>query len=181
MKVHLSSTKASYTVGTATIVDVLQQQSNLYNAQTQYAVDQYSYIISTLTLKEAAGTLSVNDMLEVNSWLGKTIDFSKFNFNAQPIQYAADTLPKLHAPSTNYNHGFSGAEPQQTPPAAIKSQTTDTVLPANTDNNGVSTTPTTVPEFPGLIPIQFAVTNKKVGTKKKVSHTKLRSCASPSQ
>ncbi len=65
----LESTTASYQVGTRTMVDVLNEQKNLYNSQRQLAVDQYSYINSILALKQYAGTLSANDLMELNSWL----------------------------------------------------------------------------------------------------------------
>ncbi|HVV67565.1 MAG TPA: TolC family outer membrane protein [Gammaproteobacteria bacterium] len=185
----LSSTKASYTVGTATIVDVLQQQFNLYSAQTQYAVDQYSYIISTLALKQAAGTLSINDMHLVNGWLGKPIDFTKFNFNAKPIQYASDTLPKTPAPPSNYNPDALG-EPQQTPPAAIKypgSDTTSTTTTGHTDydykgdegtksssSSSVSTTHSNVnSNSDSNSNTTTPVANQKMSHKKKVEHSKL--------
>lgn len=93
----LNSTKSGYTAGTQTIVDVLQQQSDLYTAQTNYANDQYNYLVSLLTLKQAAGTLSPQDILMVNSWLTKPIDFSAYNFNTHQINYSSiDTIPAAH-------------------------------------------------------------------------------------
>ncbi len=172
----LSATKASYTVGTATIVDVLQQQSNLYSAQTQYAVDQYAYILSTLTLKEAAGTLSVKDMRLVNQWLGKNLDFSKFNFNVHPIQYASDTLPKISPTSNSYNptepidpgapQDYSEGAPQQRPPAAIP----NTGVPANTS----STSNAKVSMAPTAHSSKSGAANKKLSSKHKTkNHAKL--------
>ncbi len=87
----LSATKAAYTVGTNTIVDVLQQQQFLYDTQTTYATDQFNYIINTLTLKQAAGTLSDRDIVAINSWLGRKIDFSAFDFNSGIINFNPDS------------------------------------------------------------------------------------------
>ncbi len=86
----LNATKAGYTVGTNTIVDVLQQQSNLYTAQTTFAADQYNYLISTLNLKEAAGTLGVSDLAKINSWLDGEINLSAFDFNMTPPTYESN-------------------------------------------------------------------------------------------
>lgn len=58
-----------YHVGTKTIVDVLQQQQILFNAQKKYAQDRYNYIINLLVLKQAAGILSGNDLEAINQWL----------------------------------------------------------------------------------------------------------------
>jgi outer membrane protein len=65
------STLAAYHVGTNTMVDVLQQQSQLYQAQKDYAVSQYNYIIQTLSLKNASGILNTADVRVINSWLKK--------------------------------------------------------------------------------------------------------------
>ena len=65
----LASTEESYKVGTSTMVDVLNELSNLYEAEKNYTTSQYSYLIQTLALKQAAGTLSINDIQTINSWL----------------------------------------------------------------------------------------------------------------
>ena len=59
----------SYKVGTQTLVDVLNQQQNLYKAQTQYATDRYAFVNNILALKQAAGTLSFDDLCAINAWL----------------------------------------------------------------------------------------------------------------
>ena len=65
----LDATQAGYEVGTRTIVDVLQSQRNLFNAQRNYAQARYNYIVSSLQLKQAAGLLAPADIEEVNNWL----------------------------------------------------------------------------------------------------------------
>jgi len=66
----LESTEAGYQVGTRTTVDVLNVRSSLFRALRDYASSRYAYILSSLRLKQAAGTLSVEDLNEINKWLG---------------------------------------------------------------------------------------------------------------
>lgn len=65
----LESTDAQYLVGTRTMVDVVNAQQKLFEAQEQLASDQYGLIGAILGLKYLAGTLNTNDLLEVNAWL----------------------------------------------------------------------------------------------------------------
>lgn len=68
-KSSLQATYAGYSAGTRTMVDVLTAQSDVYSAQSAYATDEYAYLIQTLTLKKLAGTLNVDDLQQINSWL----------------------------------------------------------------------------------------------------------------
>ena len=68
----LESTEAQFEVGTRTMVDVVNAQQRLFEAQQQLASDQYSLINSILNLKYLAGSLNVNDIEQVNSWLATT-------------------------------------------------------------------------------------------------------------
>ena len=68
----LESTEAQFEVGTRTMVDVVNAQQRLFEAQEQLAKDQYDLIHSTLNLKYLAGSLNVNDIELVNSWLATT-------------------------------------------------------------------------------------------------------------
>jgi outer membrane protein len=65
----LESMNAGYKAGTKTILDVLTAQQNLYQAQANLSTDQYAYINNTLALKEAAGTLNIQDVMAINHWL----------------------------------------------------------------------------------------------------------------
>lgn len=65
----LKSVSAQYEVGTRTMTDVVLAQRNLFRAQKQLANDQYYFINAILNLKYQAGTLSVTDLEEINSWL----------------------------------------------------------------------------------------------------------------
>lgn len=69
----LDATQAGYEVGTRTAVDVLNAQQQLYSAQSDYARARYDYVLSTLQLKQAAGTLVPEDIALVNAWLTDTI------------------------------------------------------------------------------------------------------------
>lgn len=66
----LESTQAGYEVGTRTTVDVLDARRNLFSARRDYARARYDYILNTLRLKQAAGIVTVEDLVQINSWLG---------------------------------------------------------------------------------------------------------------
>lgn len=68
----LESTEAQFEVGTRTMVDVVNAQQRLFEAQQQLANDQYNLIHSVLTLKYLSGSLNVNDLELINSWLATT-------------------------------------------------------------------------------------------------------------
>lgn len=65
----LQATEAGFEVGTRTTVDVLDARRLLFIAETNYARSRYDYIMNVLRLKQAAGTLTLDDLLEVNGWL----------------------------------------------------------------------------------------------------------------
>lgn len=67
----LEATNERYQSGIGTMVDVLNQRQTLAQNQQQYTADRYGYIINLLTLKNAAGTLSVDDLRAINNWLRK--------------------------------------------------------------------------------------------------------------
>ena len=68
-KSALEATEAGFEVGTRTLVDVLNGQRDLFRAQRDYAVSRYDYILNNLILLQAAGTLSEDDLVRVNTWL----------------------------------------------------------------------------------------------------------------
>ncbi len=65
----LEATQAGYEVGTRNLVDVLVAQRSLYEAQRNYDNSRYDYIFNMLQLKEAAGNLTPNDILQLNQWM----------------------------------------------------------------------------------------------------------------
>jgi len=64
----LEATETGYEVGTRNIVDVLQAQNRLYSSQFDYADSRYNYIIDLMLLKQAAGTLSDDDLGTLNGY-----------------------------------------------------------------------------------------------------------------
>lgn len=66
----LEATKVGYEVGTRNIVDLLQAEKNLYSAEKNLANAKYDYLITTLRLHLAAGTLSPENLIEINNLLG---------------------------------------------------------------------------------------------------------------
>jgi outer membrane protein len=60
---------AGFQVGTRTSVDVLDAERRVFEARRDLSFSRYDYIINTLSLKQAAGTLSEADLELVNSWL----------------------------------------------------------------------------------------------------------------
>lgn len=58
----LEATQAGFEVGTRTIVNVLDSQFNLYLSITNYYQSRYDYLLNAMRLKQAAGTLQVQDL-----------------------------------------------------------------------------------------------------------------------
>lgn len=77
----LEAVQAGYDVGTRTIVDVLNAQRDLFDATRDFQQERHAYLLNTLKLEQAAGTLTLDDLQTVNQLL---VD--------QPPQPA--TLPK---------------------------------------------------------------------------------------
>jgi outer membrane protein len=68
-QVAVESEEAGFEVGTRTVVDVLNAQRENYLARLNYARARYLYVVDQLRLKKAAGILSVDDLLELNTAL----------------------------------------------------------------------------------------------------------------
>lgn len=67
----LEATQAGFEVGTRTIVDVLNSQFALYLAITNYYQSRYNYILNVLRLKQAAGTLQIQDLEDIDRYLSE--------------------------------------------------------------------------------------------------------------
>ncbi len=65
----LEATQAGFDVGTRTIVDVLDSQFALYRSITLFYQARYDYLMNVLRLKQAAGTLEIQDLEEIDQWL----------------------------------------------------------------------------------------------------------------
>ena len=67
--IALQATEAGYEVGTRTTVDVLDARRRLYSSQRNLAISKYDYLKNIIQLKQAAGTLSKDDLIQINDWL----------------------------------------------------------------------------------------------------------------
>jgi outer membrane protein len=67
----LDSTKLGYEVGVRTSVDVLNSQQLYYSSRRDLLSSRYSYLLSKLKLKAAAGLLAEADLTEINQLLVK--------------------------------------------------------------------------------------------------------------
>ncbi|GGI79289.1 outer membrane channel protein TolC [Shewanella gelidii] len=65
----LKATQAGFEVGTRTIVDVLNRTRDLYDSKRQLSNARYGYINSIVALKQAAGSLSEDDVSAINNGL----------------------------------------------------------------------------------------------------------------
>ncbi len=65
----LEATEAGFEVGTRTAVDVVASQRATSEARRNHSKAKYDYILNTLKLKQAAGTLSTDDLKLINAWL----------------------------------------------------------------------------------------------------------------
>lgn len=68
----LASTKAGFEVGTRTTVDVVTAERGLSQARRDLARARYEYVLNLLRLRQAAGTLSPDDIAQTNAWLKPT-------------------------------------------------------------------------------------------------------------
>ena len=66
---QLDATAAGLEAGTRNIVDVVIAQRLLFQSIRDYAGARYTYVINTLNLKQAAGLLSPQDIIDLNEWL----------------------------------------------------------------------------------------------------------------
>ena len=56
-------------MGTRNVVDVLNAQKTVFEAERDYANSRYDYILNLMLLKEQAGLLSPEDILRLDSFL----------------------------------------------------------------------------------------------------------------
>ena len=64
-----SASQVGLEVGTRTVIDVLINQQNLFNAQREFALARYNFLQSRLLLEQAAGTLDIADIEDINRLL----------------------------------------------------------------------------------------------------------------
>ncbi|NJD84880.1 outer membrane channel protein TolC [Candidatus Erwinia dacicola] len=95
----LDAMEAGYSVGTRTIVDVLDATTTLYEAKQQLANARYSYMINQLNIKSALGTLNKQDLATLNNHLGKDINTSPKAVAPENLQQVARADVNESAPA----------------------------------------------------------------------------------
>ncbi len=70
-KSALEATEAGFEVGTQTIVEVLDATRRVFEADNNLSNARYNYIISMLQLRQAVGSLSEQDIIDINAGLTK--------------------------------------------------------------------------------------------------------------
>jgi outer membrane protein len=65
----LEATQAGFDVGTRTIVDVLNAQFLLYQSVTQFYQSRYDYLLNAMRLKQAAGSLQIQDLEKLEQFM----------------------------------------------------------------------------------------------------------------
>ena len=66
-------------VGTRTVLDVLNNQRTLFVAQEAYSLAKYNFLQSRLLLEQAAGTLDVSDLEDINRLLSTDVPVKAAN------------------------------------------------------------------------------------------------------
>ena len=85
MKPCPSAVPSRFEVGTRTIVDVLQSQQQLYTAQRELSRARHDFLVNTLNLKAAAGTLDVEDIKSVNQHLTADAEAALATAETEPM------------------------------------------------------------------------------------------------
>ena len=77
------ASQVGFEVGTRTVIDVLLNQQTLFDAQRQYALARYNFLQNRLLLEQAAGTLDIEDVQDINRLL--TVDADAVLGNPPPV------------------------------------------------------------------------------------------------
>ncbi len=65
----LNATATGFKIGTRTAVDMVASERTTLNAKRNYSRAKYDYLLNSLRLKRAAGTLSQDDLKQISAWL----------------------------------------------------------------------------------------------------------------
>lgn len=68
-RVAAEATEAGFEVGTRTSIDVLLALRTIFEAERDYARSRYDYLLDTLRLKQASGSLNPDDLVQIDAWL----------------------------------------------------------------------------------------------------------------
>ncbi|MGQ0799368.1 MAG: TolC family outer membrane protein [Pseudomarimonas sp.] len=81
----LEATEAGFEVGTRTIVDVLLSQQQLFQAQRNYSDSRHTFLVNGLRLRQAAGTIALKDLQEVNRALVSDAEAALVETQQEPL------------------------------------------------------------------------------------------------
>lgn len=120
------ATQAGFEVGTRTAVDVLNAVRAVFRARRDYAGARYSYLQNTLALRQAAGTLSENDVKAISALmtekpkpLATTTDTADSGKNSTAITPDATQTPE---DETSTSQKAAAPEARTTPETAPDQQ-----------------------------------------------------------
>lgn len=65
----LKATETGFEVGTRTAVDLVASERTTLDAKRNHARARYNYLLDSLRLKQAAGTLNQDDLMQISNWL----------------------------------------------------------------------------------------------------------------
>ena len=88
-RAQLDSTRLGLEVGVRTNLDLLNAEQQMLSAQRDLAAARYAYLLSALTLKAAAGTLSAADLAAIDAMLARPGEARP----AVPIRYTPPAPP----------------------------------------------------------------------------------------
>ncbi len=89
-KTALKATEAGFDVGTRTTVDVLAARRTVFVAETNYLRSRYDYLINGLRLKQAAGTLTTDDIAQIDGLLTSTSSTAELPARTDALSRSAD-------------------------------------------------------------------------------------------
>ncbi len=96
----LEATEAGFEVGTRTIVQVLDQQFLLYQNITNYYRARYDYILNYMRLKQATGSLSIEDLEALDPFLSqRRTPEEQFEDEARAIAEGREPPPLFEGPA----------------------------------------------------------------------------------
>jgi outer membrane protein len=98
------ATQAGFEVGTRTAVDVLTSLRNVFSARRDYANARYNYLLSTLSLKQAAGTLTDKDIMAMNALMTGTPQSLATNASRQDTAAGKAANTALDTGNDNYQY-----------------------------------------------------------------------------
>ena len=129
----LEANKLGYEVGVRINVDVLNAQAQLFDTQSKLAKARYDLLVTQLRLKQAVGTLTLNDLQRVNQYLVAPGQVAEDNAGTKvnPPKAVAPKAaapkaptPKASAVATPSNSATATATATALPTATLKTKAT---------------------------------------------------------